>query len=354
MGATYVEAARDERTKRVLAQVDVRGLGLEIGPSYNPLLPKSSGARVEIVDHAPQADLIEKYRGYGMTQEELDRIEEVDHVSAGGSLVDAVGRTEEFDFILASHVIEHSVDLIGFLQDCQALLRRGGRVALVVPDQRFCFDLLKPRSSVGAVVDAHLNPTRFHTPGALLEHTAYACTRGGQIAWSPEEHGDLALQFPTMAGADEVIAQGTSQDEYHDVHRWKFTPSSFALLIQDLSTLGYHDLQQLPAGPPPLGFEFFVTLEKTGTRPRMGDRLELLRGAMAELAVVHNQFLPSPPDLVTDLERERQARRDAEEALAQARQEVEDLRRSSSWRVTRPLRGASVLARRAAERARRS
>jgi hypothetical protein len=353
MSATYVAEARDERTKRVLAHVDVQGLGLEIGPSYNPLLPKSSGVRVEIVDHAPRDVLIEKYRGYGMTQEELDRIEEVDHVSSGGSLVDAVGRTEEFDFILASHVIEHSVDLIGFLQDCQALLRRGGRVALVVPDQRFCFDLLKPRSSVGAVVDAHLNPTRFHTPGALLEHTAYACTRGGQIAWSPEEHGDLGLQFPTMAGADEVIAQGVGQDEYHDVHRWKFTPSSFALLIHDLSLLGYHDLQQLPAAPPPLGFEFFVTLEKTGARPKQADRLELLKAAMAELAVVHNEFLPSPPDLVTDLEHERRARRDAEEQLARARQEVEDLRRSSSWRVTAPLRGASVLARRAAERARR-
>ena len=353
MSATYVAEARDERTQRVLANVDVQGLGLEIGPSYNPLLPKSSGARVEIVDHAPRAELIDKYRGYGMTQDELDRIEEVDHVSAGGSLVDAVGRTDEFDFILASHVIEHSVDLIGFLQDCQALLRRGGRVALVVPDQRFCFDLLKPRSSVGAVVDAHLNPTRFHTPGALLEHTAYACTRGGQIAWSPEQHGDLGLQFPTMAGADEVIAHGAAQDEYHDVHRWKFTPSSFALLIHDLSVLGYHDLQQLPASPPPLGFEFFVTLEKTGTRPEAADRLELLQGAMAELAVVHNEFLPAPPDVVADLESERQARKHAEEALAQARHEVTALRRSSSWRVTGPLRAASAVARRAAERARR-
>jgi SAM-dependent methyltransferase len=353
MGAPDVAAAREERTKRVLAQVDVRGVGLEIGPSTNPLLPKCSGARVEIVDHAPRAELIEKYRAYGMTQEELDRIEDVDHVSAGGSLVDAVGRTEAFDFILASHVIEHSVDLIGFLQDCQALLRPGGRVALAVPDQRFCFDLMKPRTSVGAVVDAHLHPTRFHTPGALLDHTAYACTRGGQIAWSPEEHGDVALQFPTLLGAEEAIARGISQDEYHDVHRWTFTPSSFALLIQDLRVLGYHDLQPVPAGPPPLGFEFFVTLERAGTRPETVDRLALLRGAMAELAVVHGAFLSPPLDLARQLEQERQARKATEEALARARQEVEDLRRSTSWKVTRPLRGASVVARRAAARARR-
>jgi SAM-dependent methyltransferase len=316
-------------------------VGLEIGPSTNPLLPKSSGAHVEIVDHATRAELIEKYRGYGMAQEDLDRIEDVDHLSDGGSFVDAVGRTGAYDFILASHVIEHSVDLIGFLQDCQALLRPGGRVALAVPDQRFCFDLLKPRTSVGAVVDAHLHPTRFHTAGALLDHSAYACTRGGQIAWSPEDHGEVALQFPSMSGADEAIARGTRQDEYHDVHRWTFTPSSFALLLHDLRVLGYHHLQPLPSGPPPLGFEFFVTLEDAARHPRAADRLELLRGAMAELAVVHDEFLTTP------------TLRAAQEALAEARQELGDLRRSTSWRVTRPLRGASTVVRRAIARVRR-
>jgi hypothetical protein len=181
---------------------------------------------------------------------------------------------------------------------------------------------------------------RFHTAGALLDHTAYACTRSGQIAWSPEEHGEVALQFPTMTGADEAIARGTRQDEYHDVHRWTFTPSSFALLLHDLRVLGYHDLQPVPDGPPPLGFEFFVTLERA-TTPATADRLELLRDAMAELAVVHDDFLPSSVLAA------------AQDAVAQARQEVEDLRRSTSWKVTRPLRGASAVMRRATARARR-
>src|SRR3954451_7605771 len=272
MSAVDVASANDVRTQRVLSQIDLGRLGLEIGPAYNPLLPKASGARVETLDHAPKAHLIEKYRGYGVPQELLDRIEDVDYIWTGGSMVDAVGRAEAFDFILGSHVIEHSVDLVGFLQDCQTLLRSGGRVVLVVPDQRFCFDLLKPLTSVGAVVDAHLTPTRFHTPGALLDHTTYACTRAGQIVWSPEELGEVALQFPTMAGAEEVIARGVRQDEYHDVHRWTFTPSSFALLIHDLRGLGYHDLVQVPAAPPPLGFEFFVTLEHATAGPVPADR----------------------------------------------------------------------------------
>lgn len=34
---------------------------LEIGPSYNPILPKKAGFAVKSVDHANQQDLIEKY-----------------------------------------------------------------------------------------------------------------------------------------------------------------------------------------------------------------------------------------------------------------------------------------------------
>jgi hypothetical protein len=34
-----------------MAHADLTGLGLEIGPSYNPLLPKSEGYRVRTADH---------------------------------------------------------------------------------------------------------------------------------------------------------------------------------------------------------------------------------------------------------------------------------------------------------------
>lgn len=41
---------------------DATGLGLEIGPSFNPLVPKAEGYRVEILDHLSAANLREKYK----------------------------------------------------------------------------------------------------------------------------------------------------------------------------------------------------------------------------------------------------------------------------------------------------
>ncbi len=385
----------EERARRILAAVDLSGLGLEIGASYNPLLPKRSGARIEIVDHATREELVTKYRALGIPDEQVNQIEEVDYVSGGGSFVEAIGRTSAYDFIIGSNVIEHMVDLIAFLQDVDALLKPGGRLSLSVPDLRFCFDLLRPVTSISDVIDAHHYPTRFHTAGTLLEYTTYSCMRDEDIAWLPEDERPVRFRWPE-ADSRKLIQQGLDQAEYHDAHRWTFTPSSFALLIQDLRELGYHSLVQIDSEPP-IGFEFFVTLGHSDKPAPARDRLELLQQVRSELALVAERdgLGPKAVQLARDLETARReaeaasrdleaARRDLEtagreadslrvlvaqreEELAAARDETEHLRHlellreealanlhrdldavlaSRSWQMTRPVRFLSSVLRR--------
>ena len=60
-------------------------------------------------------------------------IEPVDFVWTGGSLSDAVQPEQHgsFDIFLASHVIDHTPDLIAFLDVAQALLKQDGIFVLV-------------------------------------------------------------------------------------------------------------------------------------------------------------------------------------------------------------------------------
>jgi SAM-dependent methyltransferase len=349
----------------VLAPVDISGLGLEIGPSHNPLLPKSSGARIEIVDHASRQELIAKYRELSVPAKQLDQIEEVDYISSGGSLVEAVGRTAAYDYIICSNVVEHMVDLIGFLQDCDALLKPNGRLSMTVPDHRLCFDLLRPVSSIGEVVDTHLNPTRFHTPGGLLEFSTYFCRRGGQIAWSIGDVGPVQLNWDGPV-AKSLIEEWSDQTEYIDAHRWTFTPSSFSLLVQDLRDLGYHSLAEFDSEPA-LGHEFFVTLGHCDPPPPHRDRLELMQQIRRESALVAVMDGLGPPEIAVDLaagaasretdaaalassHREIQALQalveQREEALASARRDLDEVLLSRSWQATRPLRRIASLLRR--------
>ena len=275
-----------DRREKALAFVDLDGRGLEIGPAYDPLVPKASGARIETVDHANREALVQKYFGYGVPADKLAQIEEVDHIWTGGRLVDLIRNPAAFHYILASHVIEHTVDLIGFLQDCEALLRADGVLSLVVPDKRYCFDLFQPLTSVGMVVDAHLSGSRFHSPGSLLDHYAYASLRGpGVIAWGPGATEPATLQFPDLSAGREALERAMRLEEYFDVHRWKFTPASFRLLVRDLRELGYHSLVEI-GGFGTDGFEFFVSLTRSSRPTSLEDRLTLLRQIEAELGDV--------------------------------------------------------------------
>jgi hypothetical protein len=327
-----------DRVERALLNVDLTGRGLEVGPSYNPLVTKSSGAVIETVDHATQAELVEKYRGFGVPQESLDQIEPVDYVWHGGSLLDVIPERRAYDYVLASHFIEHTVDLIGFLTDCQSLLADDGRLSLIVPDKRFCFDRFKPLSTVGDVLDAHHAGSAYHLAGALVDHQAYACTRDGVVAWSAGGEGKLAAQFPELQGAKNAIANGHAQQAYFDIHRWKFTPTSFELLIGDLRRLGQHELGVLDSSPTE-GFEFFVTLGKGVAEPADEDRIAVLLRIEQELQDPSGESAAQIARL-SALHDELKAGND------ELRGRIDELYRSRSWRLTRPVRGAGGLARR--------
>jgi hypothetical protein len=48
------------REKKIRSFIDTKRLGLEIGPSFAPICPKSAGYKVETIDHLSQDDLRKK------------------------------------------------------------------------------------------------------------------------------------------------------------------------------------------------------------------------------------------------------------------------------------------------------
>lgn len=134
------------RKAKVFCLIDKSGLALEMGPSHNPLAPKKEGFNVKIVDHASAADLRAKYINHPIN---FDNIEEVDFASEGQPLSELVGSLDTYDWIIASHVVEHLPNLISFFQDCEKILKPDGVLSIVLPDKRYCFDHLRTLTSTG-------------------------------------------------------------------------------------------------------------------------------------------------------------------------------------------------------------
>src|SRR5215472_3740986 len=123
-----------DRVAQLLSTTQRSSRILEIGPSHAPIAPKAAGWNSFVVDHATQAELRAKYRGYGVN---IDAIEPVDFVWSAGGLADAVPAAFHgtFDTVIASHVIEHVPDFVGFFSGCVRLLKPTGTIALAVPDK---------------------------------------------------------------------------------------------------------------------------------------------------------------------------------------------------------------------------
>ncbi len=252
---------------------------VEVGASYNPIAPKAAGWRTHVVDHAPQEELRAKYSALGVDPAE---IEPVDTVWAGGRLHEAVpdSLAGQFDAIIASHVIEHIPDLVGFLASAERLLTPSGVVALAVPDQRYCFDVFKPLTTTGDVLEAHAAGRSVHGRRTLWNQLAYSVTMGGRGAWGQEPTRDLRFtdRFGSARSAMETFRDDPDAP-YRDCHAWQFTPSRFRLTILELGQLGLVDWR-IDALDKPWGAEFLCRLRRGAARIDDETALQRLRMAM--------------------------------------------------------------------------
>jgi len=243
------------REQIILRGIDKAAPGLEIGPSHRPVAAKRDGFNVRILDHLDAASLRNKYATHGV---DIDAIEEVDFVWTGQPLDELVAG-ERFAWIIASHVIEHVPDLVGFLNACERILAPGGLLALAVPDKRYCFDCERENSSLGRVIDvAHTQSTN-HSAGTAAEYFLKVRRKGGQIAWDERHRGTLE---PVHGLQDALHAMAKVREgHYFDLHAWVFTPDSFRQIIRDLHDLHLIGLQEQHFHTT-RGCEFFVTLAK--------------------------------------------------------------------------------------------
>jgi SAM-dependent methyltransferase len=237
--------------------------GLEIGALDNPQLTREH-SDVRYVDYTNTAGLRAHPHESSVNRE---RIVDVDYVWPGsGSLADAIGTGEQFDYVIASHVIEHVPNVLGWFQGIHEVLRPGGVFNLAIPDKRYTFDVGRTTSSLGELVEAYLLNYMHPSIRQNFDHTFGARAVGPGEAWqsntglanAPRYLGDVALRF-AYDQAKEIVRCG----RYFDSHCWVFTPLSFIELLEGAAEIGIFPFIVSDFWPTLAGdFEFFITLRR--------------------------------------------------------------------------------------------
>jgi SAM-dependent methyltransferase len=272
------------RDEKILAHIHKNGHGVEIGPSHAPIASKKNGYTVDIIDHMSREDLLTKYQDHNVN---LDNIEEVDYVWRGQTYAELTGKPKHYDWIIASHVIEHTPDLIDFLLNCDAILKDEGVLSLVVPDKRYCFDHFRPITGIASIIDKHFLANKIHSAGTVAEYFLNVVSKEGEIGWHAHTDGTFKLVHTTDDARNGMQAV-REQQAYIDVHAWCFVPHSFRLLIHDLYGLGLISFKEVSFQATD-GYEFYITLSRQGAGIDK-TRLEMLSCIEAEVRDENKQL----------------------------------------------------------------
>lgn len=312
------------RRGKLLSGLDLPAMvGVEIGPLTNPIVTREC-ANVFYVDHATTEELRIKFAKDPNV--DVEKIVDVHAVWGTNTLSAALAKKgRAFDYVVASHVVEHVPDLISWLSEVAEVLHEGGTLRLAVPDRRYTFDLLRRESELADVLDAYLRKTRVPLPRAILDFKLNWRKVDCTAAWNGTiVRSELTNKFTrehAIEQAQDTIANGA----YHDVHCWVFTPKSFASLFYQLAEMDLinfaceHHFDTLRNE-----IEFFVVLKKTSDKPYMLASWKNMSESVAdnELSAIER-----------DLEQ-------TKEKLKEAEDRANQLEASTCWKITGPIRAA--------------
>ena len=251
-----------DRRARLLGPLNPARLrGAEIGALNRPVVRKEEG-EILYIDHTDRDGLLQIF---GHTDMDLGSILEVDAVWGENRLLDCLPGRRPVDYVLASHVVEHVPDLLGWLREVRDALVPGGQLRLAVPDRRYTFDLLRRESTLADVLDANLRHARAPLPRAVLEFILMTREVSAQKAWLGQIDAEaLRAQMPSIAHAMTLAREVLEAGRYVDSHCWIFTPGSFAALMEQLSAAGLLGLECVEFHDTELfDLEFFVALRPT-------------------------------------------------------------------------------------------
>jgi SAM-dependent methyltransferase len=301
-----------DRRDILLSEIDKNHLGLEIGPWFNPLVPKSAGYKSMSLDVVGEEEL--KRRALAdpfVPDDRVSNIEPVDFIGPAGdmaSLADTAGLAHRFDYVISSHNFEHLPNPVKFLRDARHLLNDGGRVILAIPDRRVCFDYFRPVSTTADFIEAFFEDRERPTLKQIFTQTSLESryNNSGETIASfhlgmDPKHVHAATGVDELKIAFQNWQHNLKRDdlEYADTHCWAFTPSSFELILGDLLVLGLIDLK-IDSVSSANGNEFYAKLsvakaddhfvtEYRAKRPALLHRIndEAAENAQASWAFIH-------------------------------------------------------------------
>jgi hypothetical protein len=181
------------------------------------------------------------------------------------TLAEAASPGAPYDWVIASHVIEHVPDVIGWLGEIAELTADGGALLLAVPDRRYCFDRHRPPTTTGQAIEAHEAGHTRPSLRAVYDYFSSAVAVDTVALWEGARPPGRSARMHDLASVQAALDRCRA-GEYVDCHVWTYTPDSLLDQIRELRDLGLCDWYVERLVPVPRSVEFHVVLRRLPRR----------------------------------------------------------------------------------------
>lgn len=253
----------EARKAFVLSNVRVSGCGLEIAPYFNPLVDRSKH-EVFYVDCIDNDEIQRKAsENPGAKGRYVPRIDAV--WVPGRRLADCVGG-RKFAYAVASHVMEHVPNPLGWLGEILECVEVGGRVAILLPMRTQSMDYYRRTTTFGQIVGWSIEKPAIPTPTQVMDFLSQSFFHQGE----PLVEG----QMPPFTEVHRHYSDKDSVNfanfvwntkHYLDVHCSVWTPESFTEVfgrLRDVGLLSCRVIGPYTGFPGATTAEFVAYLEK--------------------------------------------------------------------------------------------
>ncbi len=215
---------------------------LELGPLNRPIAEKNKYPNSFTCDIRSTEDVKKLYSGNDYLTAtgiyvDPETIVPVDYV-AHGSYTETFEGEERFDYVIASHVLEHVDDLLFSLRDIGNLLKPGGIFFVVYPDKRYCFDHFRTSASFRDAYQVYRKGSTENSSMVLDFFFSVIPENDPNVFWENQDLiRDHLPKAPFTYALDryEQAVRGVRMD---DIHYWPFTDMDFLKFLYDCTRAG--------------------------------------------------------------------------------------------------------------------
>lgn len=227
----FFQSLIHDRSKRIL----------ELGPLNRPIADKHTYPNAFYCDIRSTEEVKALYSGNDYLAAtgimvNTEEIVPIDYVVKDG-YSKSLSHVEKFDYVIASHVMEHVDDLIFVLQDIAKLLKPGGIFYIVYPDKRYCFDHFRTSASFRDAYHVFRQGAKNNAPMVLDFYFSVVPENDASLFWGKD---GLLNELPRAPFANAVAhyERALVGERMEDVHYWPFTDMDFLKFLYDCTRAG--------------------------------------------------------------------------------------------------------------------